>query len=201
MKKLSNTFFSFFDKNKFVGGFKVTSVIICLILILSVVGVVYSKYESNISVYSEAKVAYFVTEQGTISDSITLTDLVPSDGVYIYPINVYNYDKQKRTDVNLKYTIEFETTTNIPIELDVMLNEVYSDDYTSIVTSSEYIQDGDVYYKKYVDSTEYTFNYDENQMNQYTLIIRFPLEYKNYPDLYQGKIELIKVTIKAEQLV
>ena len=63
------------------------------------------------------------------------------------------------------------------------------------------IQDGDMYYNKYVDNTEYVFNYNEDQMNQYTIIVNFPSEYKNYPDLYQGKIDLIKVTIKAEQLV
>ena len=201
MKKLYNIFFSLFDSKRFFGGLKIIGVVIASILIIKVVGVVYSRYESDVSVYSEAKVAYFVTEQGTISKSITLDNLVPSDEVYIYPFNVYNYDESKRTDVNLKYTIEFETTTNIPIGFDVMVNETYSSDYTSIIDDVSYVQDGDMYYKKYVDDTEYTFNYDENQMNQYTIIVKFPSEYKNYPDLYQGKIDLIKVTIKAVQLV
>lgn len=201
MKKLYNNFFSLFDKTRFIGGLKITGVIITIILIMSVIGVVYSKYESNVSVYSEAKVAYFITEQGTTSGSITLDNLIPSDEVYIYPINVYNYDESKRTDVNLKYTIVFETTTNIPIDFDVICNETYSSDYTSIIDDVSYVQDGDMYYKKYVDNDEYNFTFEENQMNQYTLIVKFPVEYKNYPDLYQGKIDLIKITIKAVQLV
>lgn len=201
MKKLYNVFFSLFDSKRFFGGLKVIGVVIALILTIKVVGVVYSRYESNISVYSEAKVAYFITKQGTVSGSITLDDLVPRDDVYIYPINVYNYDDSKVADVNLKYTIEFETTTNIPITFDVICNEIYSSDYNSVIDDISYVQDGDMYYKKYVDNTEYVFNYNEMQMNQYTIVVKFPSEYKDYPDLYQGKIDLIKVTIKAVQLV
>lgn len=201
MKKLYNVFFSLFDSKRFFGGLKVIGVVIAFILTIKVVGVVYSRYESNISVYSEAKVAYFITKQGTVSGSITLDDLVPRDDVYIYPINVYNYDDSKVADVNLKYTIEFETTTNIPITFDVICNETYSSDYNSVIDDISYVQDGDMYYKKYVDNTEYVFNYNEKQMNQYTIVVKFPSEYKDYPDLYQGKIDLIKVTIKAVQLV
>lgn len=201
MRKLCNIFFSLFDRDKFFGSLKITFIVGAFVLIITVIGVSYSKYESRVSVYSEARVAYFVTEQGTVSGNITLDNLIPSDDVFIYPINVYNYDELKRADVNLKYTIEFETTTNIPISFDVICNEIYDSNYTSIIDDNMVIQDGDMYYNKYVDNTEYVFNYNEDQMNQYTIIVNFPSEYKNYPDLYQGKIDLIKVTIKAEQLV
>lgn len=194
-------FFSLFDRKKFYFAFKIGLILIGILLSVNLVGTAYSKYESNIDVYGEAKVAYYVVEQGTISGSIALTELLPSEQVYLYPINVYNYDEERTTNVNLKYTITFETTTNLPIMLDVIANETYSENANSIIDDTEVFQDGDMYYKRYTDNTVYTFSYGAQQMNQYTLVVKFPSQYKNYPNLYQGKIELIKVIIKSEQLV
>lgn len=194
-------FFSLFDKQRFFLAMKIGLILIGVLLSVNLVGTAYSKYESNVAIYEDAKVAYFVVGQGTTSGSIALTDLLPSDDVYLYPINVYNHDDSMVANVNLKYTISFETTTNLPITLDVIANEVYSEDASSIIDDTEIFQDGDMYYKRYIDDAVYNFSYGVEQMNQYTLVVRFPEEYKNYPDLYQGKIELIKVIIKSEQLV
>ena len=95
---------------------------------------------------------------------------------------------------------KFETTTNLPLNFSVYRNEEYSNNATNIISSTSYRQDGDVYYKVYNTSTDYTFHYSANEQDYYTIVVSFPESYKNFPDLYQGKIDLVTVIITAEQV-
>jgi len=197
---LKRRFNELFDKNKFKFNLKIILLFLFLVLAANVIGVAYSRYESNANIYSEANVAYFIVDQGTQSRTITLDGLEPSNDPYIFTINVYNYDDNKRCDVNLHYNVSMKATTNLPLQFQVIRNETYSASSTNIIDTSNVISDDDgMYYNELIDNDDYEFTIDSNQMDQYSIIVNFPLTYKTDAQKYQGLIDLVTFTIHAEQ--
>lgn len=197
---MKNKILSRFDEKKFKFTFKLTIIVFLITLIINLVGVTYSRYESAANMNVQANIALFLVEQGTYNGTIAFEGLEPSSTPYTYVINVKNYNSSHRTDVDLTYHIKFETTTNLPLSFSVYRNEEYSNNATNIISSTSYRQDGDVYYKVYDTSDDYSFHYNVNEQDYYTLVVSFPESYKNFPDLYQGKIDLVTVIITAEQV-
>ena len=60
--------------------------------------------------------------------------------------------------------------------------------------------DNNVYYRVFTDTDTYSFTHNSNQVDEYVLKVVFPASYKDYPDLYQGVIELFSIIIDANQV-
>lgn len=190
-----------FDKKRFFGFGKIIAIIFSLFLIINLISITYSKYSSNVSLSGDANIAFFVIDQGTQTDSISLTGLTPSENSFYYTFNVSNFKNNRRTDVDLEYTVEFETTTNMPLEYELICNESFDDDYTNLINNTTtYTDEYGVYYKKLNTTINKNFSYLENQTDQYFLKVTFPITYKNNPDFYQGLIDLFTITINASQV-
>ena len=172
-----------FDKNKFILIGKLIFVFVALVLIVNLFSSSFAKYESDVDVSANAQIAFFVIDQGTYEGSISITGLEPSTEPQYYSFYVRNYNSTKRADVDLDYTITFETTTNLPLQYEIIKNETYEDDYTSIISNS---------------TTR--FAHTANQEDRYILKVVFPESYKNSPDTYQGMIELFSIIIRASQV-
>lgn len=192
---------SLFDRKKLIMTTKIISLFLLLIVIINVIGIAYSRYESHADMYAKANVAFFVIDSGTYEQSISIKGLTPSSDPFLYTINVYNFKGRDRSKVDLKYDIKFETTTNIPLTYEIIRNETYSDTATNIISNERLRQDGEVYYKVFDINDSYNFLFNQDQTDQYTIVVHFPEIYKQFPDSYQGKVELITVTINAEQVV
>ena len=79
-------------------------------------------------------------------------------------------------------------------------NETYSAAATNIIDANSVTADDDgMYYNEYVDNDEYAFTISSNQMDQYSIIVNFPSQYKTDANKYQGLIDLVVFTIHAEQ--
>ena len=194
-------FLSKFDKKRMGIAMKLTMLVLGALLIINLIDITYSRYQSNANINIQSSVALFLIDQGTQTASIALEGLEPASDYYTYKINVRNYKQNFRTQVDLTYHIKFETTTNLPITLHVYRNEDYSANATDIITSSGYRSDDDVRYKVYNTSQDYQFHFSANEQDYYTIAVDYPISYKNFPDSYQGKIELLSVIITAEQVV
>ena len=194
-------FFNIFDKKRFLNVLRLIIVFSFFIVAINLIDVAYSRYESKVDMNANANVAFFVVDQGTYENSISIDGLTPRTEPFLYTINVYNYKGTLRTNVTLEYKIAIETTTNLPLTYSILRNETYSNSSTNIMTNEEIRQEEDVYYKVFSNDEKYTFTHRSNQIDQYTLVVNFPEEYKNYPNDYQGKIEMISVIIDAEQVV
>lgn len=194
-------FFTIFDKDKFVFASKIIVLFLFLVAIFNLLDVAYSKYESKANMYADANIAFFIVDTGTYENSISIKGLTPSKEPFIYTINVYNHKNNKRANVNMQYKIKFETTTNLPLTYQIIRNEKYSADAVNIISSNTLRQDADVYYNVFNINNTYNFSHTKDEMDQYTIVVNFPEQYKNNPDDYQGKIELISVIIDAEQVV
>ena len=197
-----NNFLKKIDKKRFILVGKIIFIFVAIVIIVNVVGETYTRYESRVDLSANAATAFFVVNQGTYESSISLTGLVPSTQPLYYKFYVANYDKDNhRTNVDLNYTIKFETTTNLPLQYEIVRNQTFNGNYTNIIQNSSVRQDeNDVYYNVFTNSNTYSFGHSIDEVDEYTLKVIFPESYKDYPDLYQGVIELFSIIIDATQV-
>ena len=196
-------FFQKFDKKRFFLVGKFIFMFLALVAITNLIGNTFTRYESTVDLSAEAATAFFVIDQGTYEGSISLTNLEPSATPTYYTFYVANYNlDNKRTNVDLTYTISFETTTNLPLSYEIIRNESFNGTYHNLIeTTTTRTDSNGVYYYVFSNNSTFTFNYNQNQLDEYTIKVVFPESNKIYPDLYQGAIELFTVKIHAEQLL
>lgn len=193
--------FKTFDKSKFILVGKLIFIFAALVLIVNISGITYTRYESNVDVSANANIAFFVVNQGTYENSISITGLTPSVEPKYYRFYVTNNKNGKRANVDLEYSVRFETTTNLPLQYEIIRNQTYEGNYTNIISSSTVRQDdNDVYYNVFNSTGTRTFLHSRNEIDEYILKVVFPVSYKNSPDLYQGGVELFSIIITASQV-
>jgi len=185
------------DRKRFLLVFRLIFVLFLLVLLLNGIHITLSRYESGAKSSADAKIAFFITDVGSYEQSISLTGMVPSATNYQYKFLVKNNDGTDRCQVNLKYTIDFKMTTNLPLSV-----QIVDENDANVVSSDEVIQDANnVYYHEYHCNQAFNFGYVVNETDVYTLIVNFPEQYKNYPTEYQSLVDMFTITINAEQVV
>ncbi len=184
------------NKTKFLFFFKYIAIFLLVVFIINIMEITYSKYSSSANGDAAANIAFFIVDVGTYENTISLNNLEPSNNDYIYKFTVNNFKNNKRTNVKLDYNLEFVTTTNLPLTY-----KIYKEGTNNIITSNEIIQDGDMYFNKLNTNEAGSFSYEENQTEEYTLVVNFPITYNDKPDEYQGLIDSFMIKINATQRV
>ena len=184
------------NKTKFLFFFKYIARFLLVVFIINIMEITYSKYSSSANGDAVANIAFFIVDVGTYENTISLNNLEPSNNDYIYKFTVNNFKNNKRTNVKLDYNLEFVTTTNLPLTY-----KIYKEGTNNIITSNEIIQDGDMYFNKLSTNEAGSFSYEENQTEEYTLVVNFPITYNDKPDEYQGLIDSFMIKINATQRV
>ena len=184
------------NKTKFLFFFKYIAIFLLVVFIINIMEITYSKYSSSANGDAAANIAFFIVDVGTYENTISLNNLEPSNNDYIYKFTVNNFKNNKRTNVKLDYNLEFVTTTNLPLTY-----KIYKEGTNNIITSNEIIQDGDMYFNKRNTNEAGSFSYEENQTEEYTLVVNFPITYNDKPDEYQGLIDSFMIKINATQRV
>lgn len=184
------------NKTKFLFFFKYIAIFLLVVFIINIMEITYSKYSSSANGDAVANIAFFIVDVGTYENTISLNNLEPSNNDYIYKFTVNNFKNNKRTNVKLDYNLEFVTTTNLPLTY-----KIYKEGTNNIITSNEIIQDGDMYFNKLRTNEAGSFSYEENQTEEYTLVVNFPITYNDKPDEYQGLIDSFMIKINATQRV
>ena len=184
------------NKTKFLFFFKYIAIFLLVVFIINIMEITYSKYSSSANGDAAANIAFFIVDVGTYENTISLNNLEPSNNDYIYKFTVNNFKNNKRTNVKLDYNFEFLTTTNLPLTY-----KIYKEGTNNIITSNEIIQDGDMYFNKLSTNEAGSFSYEENQTEEYTLVVNFPITYNDKPDEYQGLIDSFMIKINATQRV
>ena len=196
-----SNFFKKFDKKRFIFVGQIIFIFASIAIIVNIFGNTYTRYESNVDLNANANVAFFVIDQGTYENTISLTGLEPRTDPFYFTFYVANYKNSKRTKVDLNYNIKFETTTNLPLTYEIIRNQSFNGVHTNIIDSTSTRQDEyNVFYRVMTDNDTYSFTHNSNQIDEYTLKVVFPASYKDYPDLYQGVIELFSIIIDASQV-
>ena len=158
-----------------------------------------ARYESNVSVNASPNLAFFIVDVTNTSKQLRLDGLVPRTEPYTFTFNVSNFNEKKHANVDLKYSIEIITTTNLPLNFKIFKgnnmeqNKIDSDTVTT--------DDNGVYYRHLVINDVNVMNYNEDSTDTYVLWVEFPSNKMDYPDYYAGIIDLVDIKIDAEQVV
>ena len=173
-------------------------IIITLILISSY-SITQSRYETSSQINLSPTLAFFVVDVQSQTGQIKLESMIPRTEPYLYTFNVSNFQNNKRANVDLTYSIEIITTTNMPLEFqifkgnDMTQNTVDSDTITTDTNG--------VYLRHLVINNVSTMIYTSNVTDTYVLWVSFPEMYKNNSDAYAGIIDLVDIKINDEQVV
>ena len=188
-----------FNKKELKRYFIFSLIVMLLIIAITTFDFTQARYETDTEIRLEPDLAFFIANVESQSGQIKLDGMLPSTTPYLYVFNVSNYKDNKKANVDLKYSIEIITTTNMPLNYKVYKGS----DLTNNKVSSEYFDndENNMYYHHLIINDISTFTYNTKQTDSYTLWVEFPVEYKAYPKDYSGIIDLVDIKINAEQVV
>lgn len=168
-----------------------------MILLLLVVPVTYSKFQSNPSTDVKVLTAFYLLNAEYQSENIKLDSIIPSENEYMYDFSVANFENNDRCETDMEYEIVISSTTNLPLEY--KLYEVIDNVDTELLTTNQLLTDDDGMYFKELKTEKYEFSYLTNQKRVYRLGINFPIEYSSID--YQGIIEGVVLNINSKQII
>ncbi len=198
MKKIKE-FLNNFNKKTLKRSLLFSLIVMLLIITIAAFDLTQARYETATEVRIEPDLAFFIVDVESQTGQIKLESMLPSTTPYLYTFNVSNFKDTKKANVDLKYSIEIITTTNMPLNYKVYKGT----NTTSNKVSNDYFvtDDNGMYYRHLVINDVSYFNYNQRQTDVYTLWVEYPIEYKAYPKEYAGIIDLVDIKINAEQVV
>ena len=155
-----------------------------------------AKYRSSAQSNANVDIAYYVLEEGSISQDLKLESILPSPTPYNYLFSVANNDGTNRTETAIDYTIEIKTTTNLPVTYRLYNQE----DLTSEISyETETKVDSDGTYFRYIYLNGGTFGFTQDEEEVFDLQVEFPMAYNLAQ--YEGIVEYVQITIKSSQKI
>ena len=187
-----------FNIKKLIRFNKISFLIILLLILLGLIPLTFSKFETEKNGDIIIPHAIYLLEDTVISQTISLPEVVPSNNQYLYYFSISNFNAERRTETNLKYDLYLRTTTNIPLTYNLFKGTSVNNN-TSIITSNNVITDDDGTFFRIIETNTEYFNINQNQTNNYVLLITFPPGYmsSNYQDLF----EMIEINIESNQIL
>ena len=168
--------------------------IIVLIAILTIRGVM-ARYESSASSSADVYLAYYIFKEESISQTLKLQSILPRQAPYTYTFLVANHENNERTQTALEYTIELETTTNLPLEFSVH----EQGETQELITATSTSQDSDGTYFRHINIQGGEFGFRTDQEVTYVLEVTFPSRWNS--SQYEGIIEYLQLTIDSKQKI
>ncbi len=188
---------------------KVRFLLFALVLLLVfffaryLLGLAFARYEIRAQINSNIEKALYIFEDEKLSFNLEPEGIIPSSEPYVYKFSVSNFNETKESDVDISYTLQVRTTTNLPITIKMYRNELHTaTGATNIFNGGAQIaQDTDLaWYRVYSSGTAYQMSYQNHTTDIYTMVISFPESYANNP-VYANSIESIEVTIDSQQII
>lgn len=189
---------SLFNVGKIVKFNKITFLIIVLIVLVGVIPLTFSRFETEKDGDIIIPHAIYLLDDTVISETVSLPRIIPSNNQYLYYFSINNHNDERRTETNLKYDLSIRTTTNIPITYDLFKGNTVNGN-TSIITSNQVITDDDGTFFRIIETDTEYFSFEEDQTNNYVLLITFPAGYNS--SIYQDLFEMIEINIKSKQIL
>ncbi|MCI6712282.1 MAG: hypothetical protein SO067_06850 [Bacilli bacterium] len=188
------------DIKKFLKYNRLTIAIIILAILLFIVPITYSRFQSTRTPNTEIETAFYIIDSNYETKSVHLDDLVPSDTPYTYNFTVANNNGTDRAETDIEYTIEITSTTNLPLTYALYLNQEYTDEDSTNIIINDTTQPDEygTYFKKMVTESK-KFSHLKDESNSYQMTVVFPKEYEYFE--YQGIIEGIIITVKSKQVI
>ena len=185
--------------------FLIFAVGLFLILFLArfLLGLAFSRYELNAKINANIDKALYIFEDTKLSFNLEPKGIMPRNEPYIYKFSVSNFNESKQSDVDLSYTVQVRTTTNLPITIKMYRNEIYYASGSTNIFGDGAItkqDEDDAWYRLYQSVSEYEFYYTDKTTDVYTMVISFPMDYANNT-VYANYLESIEVILNSKQII
>jgi len=182
------------NKNDFKNFNKVTILVLCIMLSFVLIGKIYARFHTEIEGEIVNKVAFYVVDPVPQTQQIKIGELEPNGQNFNYDITVSNYKDDKTSEVDMNYTLQLITTTNVPVTYSLYANS----GSTNVIGNKEIFQNTDgMYFFRYAPQVG-SFVHGVRRTDTYRLVINFPESYKLA--MYQDLIDTIEVTVDARQV-
>lgn len=171
-----------------------------LLLILAIFNASNARFTSKAVSESLIDVALYALNEDNDLE-ITLDKMVPRNDPYVYNFKVINSDGKNITDTRMYYDLKIITTTNIPLEYKLCKNVALcqADSAENIINVDKTVKDADGTYFKTMTTSREFFGFEEEEENDYTLLVYFPVKYKS--SNYQDLVESIQINIDSRQII
>lgn len=191
-----------FSKRKFLLISKINILIIILLLIVKIMPVTLSKYQSSGVGNMNSNIAFYLISPDYLTKNIKLADLIPSSNPYVYNFTIGNIKEEKVSEVDIEYTLSIVTTTNLPLRYELYENANYLEEgsVNLIGTSNTVIAlDGDgTYFQSFTFEKEELF-YQTPTTNTYTLVVYF--DETDNDAKYQDVVEGVRIIVDSRQII
>lgn len=188
------------NKKRFVNLLKIVGLLLILMVIVFLIPMSYSRYESQGTGDANMDLAFYLLKTEYHTQNILLNEIIPSATPYTYSFEISNNDGTTRTETNLQYELSIRTTTNLPLEYELYMDEEYtSNGATNILPETGPIADDDGTYFLTMKAPKRYFYYTANETHTYQLVVYFPLEYKSYE--YQDIYESVQIIVDSKQVL
>ena len=143
-----------------------------------------SKYKSTTEGTSNTKIAFPSVELN--SARIIETELNPDITEKQYIFSVSNKTEEKRTEVTMKYNIQINTLSDLPLQFELYTYNNNQKGETNLLQGNG-------------NTTDYiNFSFDEDKENQYMLVIKWNQAEKDYR--YNNTIDYIQICANSVQV-
>ena len=183
-----------FDKYRFLISSRIVLIVLGIFGGVILINLTYSLFHTDSNGVIGNRIAFYVVDPKKQTQSIKIGEISPDGQNFSYNIEVSNFKETKVSEVDLDYTFEVVTTTNIPVTYSLYENN----GDTNIIGNREIIQDSNgMYFFKY-ESLAGSFYHDIPKTDKYTLVVNFPQTYNN--EKYQDLIDTVQVSVDAKQV-
>ena len=183
------------DKQRFKLLGQGTILVVLIFVALFCLKTVFSIFHSDASGVVANHIAFYVVEAVPQTQSIKIGEVAPDGQSYRYSVDVSNFKNGKTSEVDLEYTLEIITTTNIQVTYELYAG---TDTTNNIIGTKEVITDTNgMYFFKFTPQVG-TFTHDVQKTDRFTFVITFPSTYNDAA--YQDLIETIQITVDANQV-
>ena len=172
--------------------------LLCLFLLAgSLLERAYARYQTNVKLNASIDRALYVLGEDKMSFNLEPDRIVPSDDPFVYKFSISNFDDKEDSDVDISYTVDVRTTTNLPLTIELYRNEVYGEgNPTNLLGGAVIKQDVDgAWYRTYKPSEEFEMPFDQNVTDIYTLVVVFPKIYAE--DRNYSKFKTINIKMEV----
>ena len=175
---------------------------ILLFFAISLIRTTNASYKTSTNLAIKPDFAAFIFQEEMFEFIMETSGIKPRDESYVYSFTVANYNDQKECDIDLTYTINISTTTNLPLEYKLYKDEDYTlSSSTNLLNSKKVVQDEDnSWYNEYTIDNIYEMYYSVNTKHVYYLVVNFDKDYGDNIE-YANLIDNIRINIEAKQLI
>ncbi len=182
------------DKKKFRRFYKTAVLVLLIFLVLCLLKFSYSIFHSDANGNVANKIAFYIVDAKSQTQTIKVGEVSPDGQDYEYKIDISNFKNGKTSEVDMQYTMNIRTTTNIPVDYELY----FGNDTTNIIGTKDVVRDtNDMYFFNF-SSHAGNFVHGVAKTDTFTFVVNFPTLYNDAA--YQDLIETIEITIDVKQV-